>query len=93
MIDEFGLNERLRILRESLNLGRQPFCEKIGLKRQDLQNIELKRQRAPSWIIEKIAEIYPEYGYWLGTGKELPEAGQISPTTKAIQESMNLKAA
>ena len=93
MIDEYGLNERIRILRESLNLGRQPFCEKLGIKRQDLQNIELKRQRAPSWIIEKVNEIWPEYGYWLATGKEIPEAGLISPMTKTIQETMNLKAA
>lgn len=92
-MNEYGLNERIRILRESLNLGRQAFCEEMGLKRQDLQNIELKRQRAPSWIIEKATEVFPQYCYWLATGKELPEAGQISPMTEEIRQQLNIKAA
>ncbi len=92
-MNEYGLNERIRTLRESLQLGRQAFCEEIGLKRQDLQNIELKRQRAPSWIIEKASEVFPEYSYWLATGKELPEAGQISPMTEEMREQLNIKAA
>ena len=92
-MNEYGLNERIRILRESLNLGRQAFCEKIGLKRQDLQNIELKKQRAPSWIIEKANEVFPEYCYWLATGLEIPKAGKISPATKEAQQLNNLKVA
>jgi DNA-binding XRE family transcriptional regulator len=92
-MNEYGLNERIRILRENLHLGRQAFCEKIGLKRQDLQNIELKRQRAPSWIIEKANEVFPEYCYWLATGKELPEAGQISPMTEETRQQFDIKAA
>ena len=91
-INEYGLNERIRTLRESLKLGRQEFCKIIGkINRQDLQNIELKRQRAPSWIIEKVAEIYPQYGYWIGTGLEIPEVGQISPMTEQAREELNLK--
>ena len=38
--------------------------------------------------IEKLAEEFPEYGYWLGTGKEIPQAGQISPMTEANRQNL-----
>jgi len=32
--------------------------------------------------IEGLISVWPEYAYWLVTGLELPESGQISPLTK-----------
>lgn len=32
--------------------------------------------------LDAVLKIYPNYAYWLTTGKEIPEAGQISPMTK-----------
>ncbi len=37
---------------------------------------------------EALAKLWPEYGYWLATGEELPEAGQISPMTKREQKRL-----
>jgi hypothetical protein len=43
--------------------------------------------------VEALAKIYPKFAYWLITGNEIPEAGQISPVTKETQERLQLKAA
>jgi hypothetical protein len=31
--------------------------------------------------LEALGRLWPEYAYWLITGSEIPEAGQISPMT------------
>lgn len=38
--------------------------------------------------LEAVCEIWPDYAFWLTTGKELPEAGQISPMTKKAQRQL-----
>jgi|TARA_B100001059_G_C17485249_1_gene403622 hypothetical protein len=38
--------------------------------------------------IEALAKLWPEYAYWLTTGKEIPEVGQISPITKKAQRGI-----
>jgi len=38
--------------------------------------------------LEALIAIWPEYAYWLTTGAEAPEAGQISPATKQAQRKM-----
>ena len=38
--------------------------------------------------IEALAKLWPEYAYWLTTGKEIPEVGQISPMTKKAQRGI-----
>jgi hypothetical protein len=32
--------------------------------------------------VEALVQVWPEYAYWLATGKEIIEAGQISPLTR-----------
>src|SRR5690606_7447723 len=32
--------------------------------------------------LEAISSVFPEYEYWIYTGKEMPVGGQISPMTK-----------
>lgn len=76
---EFSVNKRIRMLREFLKLSRDEFALKLHIKSNQLANIETNKQKAPAWYIEAINEEWSEYGYWLGTGKTLPEAGQISP--------------
>lgn len=36
--------------------------------------------------VEALTTVWPEYAYWLATGHELPETGQISPMTKKSAE-------
>lgn len=91
MNPEFEVNKRIRTLREHLEMGRTEFGEKIGINRQTLQNIELEKQKAPAWIIEKIAKEWKEYGYWAATGLTIIEAGQISPDIEEVRKKQNLR--
>jgi hypothetical protein len=91
MNQEFEANKRIRILREHLGMGRTEFGDKLGINRQNLQNIELEKQKATAWLIEAIAKEWKEYGYWVATGLTIPEAGQISPEIEEIR--INLKQA
>lgn len=85
MTDEFAGNERIRILREALQLTRDQFSAKTGIGSNQLTNIEQKKQKAYAWHIEQIAQRLPEYALWLTTGKTIPEAGQISPDMERVE--------
>jgi len=82
-------NRRIKKLREFLEIGRDEFGLKIGIKSGQLANIELEKQKTPAWYIEAIKEIYPEYAYWLATGETLPEAGQISPELEETRRNLS----
>jgi transcriptional regulator with XRE-family HTH domain len=66
--------------------------EKTGISSGKWANLRTRKQRANEDHITAICKIYPEYAYWITTGKELPESGQISPMTKQASEKLNLKA-
>lgn len=85
-----NINQRLRSLRDHLKLGRHDFSTSIGMKKQTLANIENERQQINGSYLEAICEAYPEYAYWLVTGKTLPEAGQTSPELEKMHD-LNFK--
>ena len=75
-------NDRLRLLMELESL-KAPFLEKqTGIHKRRWQTVKDSAAEMRVTEIEALEKIYPEYAYWLATGKELPEAGQISPMTK-----------
>jgi transcriptional regulator with XRE-family HTH domain len=86
MMDIYGANKRIRELRDSLELGRAAFEAKTGIDRKTIANIEQEKQKVYALHIEQISKVWPEFGYWLATGKVLPEAGQISPELEKIRE-------
>lgn len=73
------INERIRILRESTGLGRTLFCRRHDLKEPTLVAIESGRSKPGADILEKIVLKYPEYCYWLLTGKIHSKTGQARP--------------
>lgn len=81
IIDRF-----LLILREE---GRQmPWLEsETGISRKRWTNIK-QRGVMRTEELEAIYAIYPEYEVWLATGREYPEAGQISPMTKRASNKL-----
>jgi Helix-turn-helix. len=79
MIDEFEINTRFRRLRDHLGLTVDELSLKTGIRSGQISGIENKRQKAYGWQIEAISKVWPEYVYWLATGKTIEEAGQISP--------------
>jgi hypothetical protein len=38
--------------------------------------------------LEALSAVFPEYEYWIYTGKEMPSGGQISPMTKEAQREL-----
>lgn len=88
-----NINDRVRELRDHLGYGRQEFANKTGIKKATVENIERKQQKINGDQITAIVKTFPEYAYWLTTGLELPESGQISPATKETQDSLNIRPA
>lgn len=60
-------------------MGRTPFSRKLDLKLSTLVAIEVRRRKPGADIIEKIVLGYPEYCYWLITGKVNSKLIQTRP--------------
>ena len=79
MFNSSNIGEKIRTIRESLNLGRHDFSIKAGLVKGTLTNIETGRQDPSYKTLEAITNTWPQYALWLMTGETIPDAGQISP--------------
>jgi len=73
------IRERIVELFSKFSLNNKDLESKTGISAHKWGNIKTGKQRANEEHIEAINEMYPEYAYWLSTGKTIPEAGQISP--------------
>jgi hypothetical protein len=62
-----------------------------GIEEYKWGNIEKGTQKVNEDHIEAVAKHWPEFAYWLVTGKTIPEAGQISPEIEETRR--NLKGA
>lgn len=61
----------------------RPMLEKAtGIKAKRWENMSGKIAKPYAEELEALGRLWPEYAYWLITGSEIPEAGQISPMTK-----------
>lgn len=69
-------NERVRALRQALQMTRQEFCNATGIKLTTLENIEKKKQKVHDEHFQGIALCWPEYTFWLVTGKA-PKVTQL----------------
>lgn len=83
-----SIYQRVRELRESLNLDRTAFSDKCKIKKKTIENIENNIQKINGDHIEAINNAYPEYAYWLTTGLTLPESGQISPELEETRQNL-----
>lgn len=79
--------ERLKAVLSHENMTREDLAELTGLRYTRINNAMNKRGKFDEDELELIAEKFPTFEFWLHTGKELPEAGQISPATKITQET------
>jgi transcriptional regulator with XRE-family HTH domain len=82
------LKERIKILRKSTGMTQPEFSLFCGLKSSQVMHIEQGNIEATNTMLEKIADKYPEYRYWIHTGNECPNDGQISPMTKHSAEKL-----
>lgn len=71
--------ERIRMVREAHGLSQSAFADKIGVSVRSIHTIEYRGTSASVQVVAAIAEHWPEYSYWLLTGKTIPKTGQTKP--------------
>lgn len=68
---------------------KSPFLEeRTGIKADRWKNVKAGKAELRASDIEALSRVCPEYCYWLATGQELPQAGQISPMTKKAMQTL-----
>ena len=55
--------------------------EQTGISSGRWQKVKTRQNEMRTSDLEALNEVWPQYAYWLSTGKEIPESGQISPFT------------
>jgi len=85
------IRDRILEVIEKSNKSKEEIEEITGINKHTWGNLKAGRQRANEEHIEAMISIWPEYAYWLTTGKTMPECGQISPELEEIREKQNLK--
>jgi len=73
------IRERLLEIINKSGLKNEDLESKTGISKGKWANLRTKKQRANEDHIESICQLFPKFAYWIVTGKELPEAGQLSP--------------
>lgn len=64
--------------------------EKTGIDRDRWNNLRREKpiSKARAEEVEAICKAFPEYAYWIATGKTIPEAGQISPELEETRQKL-----
>ncbi len=57
-----------------------------GIDKKRWSNVKDGNAKMLAAEVQALGDVWPEYAYWLATGQELPEAGQVSPMTKKAHE-------
>lgn len=61
------------------------FEELTGISARKWQNLAQGKQRANEEMLEAIGKVFPQYAYWLMTGKTDEEHGHTSPILDRIR--------
>lgn len=59
-----------------------------GIDRDKWNSVRARRRRVNEDDIEAFNEAFPQYAYWLTTGKTIPEAGQVKPEAKDTKKDL-----
>lgn len=78
------INEVLR--QEKMN--REELAKQTGIGYARWGNVIQGKATLRHEEIVAIGKLWPEYKLWLAYGDEMPDAGQISPMTKAAQQEL-----
>ena len=63
------MSNRIKAVREALNLSQREFGEKLGVSRDVISNIEYGRVQPKELFLRHICQLYKVNEYWLETGK------------------------
>jgi hypothetical protein len=64
------------------------FEELTGISGRKWQNLSQGKQRANEEMLEAIGKAFPQYAYWLVTGKTDEAHGHTSPVLERIQRDL-----
>lgn len=74
------IKDRLITILKDSGIKNPELEEATGISRYTWQNVRNKAEREIKEIeIEAVISLFPQYAYWLTTGKIAPEIGQVSP--------------
>lgn len=79
---------RIKKICDSEGISREELAQRTGITYSRWHNLMNDRGKIKSEELEAAGKAWPEYRLWLAYGEELPEAGQISPMTKAAQRDL-----
>ena len=82
-----SISDRFKQLEDAEGFKMPWLEEQTGVKAKRWHTIK-QRGDMRSSELSCLIDLWPEYAYWLTTGMELPEAGQISPMTKRAQRQL-----
>lgn len=83
-------NERIKFLRESLNLSQEEFGKKIGSARNTIANYELGRRNPSNTTLNAICKTFRVNYFWLTEGVGEPFTGTPESIIDEIAEDYNL---
>ena len=75
-----GIGERIRTFRRREKITQSELGEKLGLSRQMISGYENERLLPPTYMIEKISDLFEINPWWLlyGVGRPSSESGSAS---------------
>lgn len=78
--------ERILEVRAYLGLSRRKFEQETGVPDYNWHAVESGRAQPTAAHINAIGARWPQFRFWILTGEEIPEAGQISPKTEQLRK-------
>ena len=84
------MNERLKILRESLGLSQEEFGNRIGSARNTIANYEIGRRNPSNAVIKSICREFHANYFWLTEGKGEMLTGVPQDVVDEIAEDYGL---
>jgi transcriptional regulator with XRE-family HTH domain len=82
------MKDKIRQLRKSMGYNRTEFEAETGIPAKTWSNIENGLQKANEDHLQAIIKRWPEFAYWLMTGKTIPSEGQISPELEDTRQKL-----
>lgn len=80
--------DRFKLLVRIENIKMPWLEEQTNIVQKRWSNVKAENSEMRATEVEALNKVFPEYSYWLATGNEMPEAGQISPMTKLTQQNL-----
>jgi len=74
------------MVREAQDLSQSAFAARIGISVRTVHTLEYRGTSASVQIVAAVAEQWPEYSYWLLTGKINLKVGQTKPKKVSRQD-------